>query len=151
MARRKISSNTFSAALRVASLVITMPLLISYCQAHVPSNRSNLPEIAVSIEQTSTRPTINVTVTNHNTRPFTILDWSPPFSIQPVSLGLIYVIPGGASESLFPQELFIEYGYPDSPEGLITISPGQSTEKEIVIEHPQVHLPDEFRTENTDA
>lgn len=98
-----------------------------------------IPGIDVSLKQTQTSPpTVTVKVTNTNSEPVTILQYASPLDGLALQLGLLSIVPDGASTPLEIPTLQVRRKWPPDAESLITIEPGQSQEQEIVLREPVV-------------
>ncbi|KAK2601990.1 hypothetical protein QQS21_004416 [Conoideocrella luteorostrata] len=133
-----------------ARILFSALVLVAILWAHHPStsqaevanfsdmaDRSIADPIAnleVSTKQTSSSPpAIQVSVTNRNAYPVTVLSYDSPLDSMALRLGLISITPEGSEKPLHLPELQVRRMWPPPSDALIEIAPGKSAAIDIII------------------
>lgn len=92
-----------------------------------------ITKLEVSLKQTSSSPaTIQVSVTNKNDYPVTVLSYDSPLDTMALKLGLVSITPAGASKALTLPKVAVRRMMPPPDDALIPIAAGESVTKDIV-------------------
>ncbi|KAI1305749.1 hypothetical protein F5Y03DRAFT_394934 [Xylaria venustula] len=104
------------------------------------AQESFLAYLQVNITQSTTSPhAITVSVTNtHPSFPVTILKWNSPLDPAALGLGLVRVIPAGATEPIHIDAIKISRIMPPKVESLVTLLPRHSVTGTVDLRSPIV-------------
>ncbi|PHH89734.1 hypothetical protein CDD83_5406 [Cordyceps sp. RAO-2017] len=100
-----------------------------------------LGNLAVTLKQTSSKPpTIQVTVTNKNKYPVTVLSYDSPLDQLALPLGLLSITPAGSTKPIDLPIIRVKRVWPPRDDSLIVIKPGASATSDIVLKDPPVPI-----------
>lgn len=82
---------------------------------------------------------ISVSITKmHSSTAVTILKWNSPLDAAVLGLGLVQVIPAGATEPIHINAIKIKRLMPPNADSLVTLLPGETASNTIDLDHPLV-------------
>ncbi|KAI0099277.1 hypothetical protein GGR51DRAFT_535493 [Nemania sp. FL0031] len=100
-----------------------------------------LSELKVSVRQTSSSPPkLTIGVTNTHSSPVTVFIWDSPLDPLAVQLGLLAFTPEGKEEPINLPTIQVRRLMPPGDDAYVTIEPGQTEEREVMLKRPMVPL-----------
>ncbi|KAI0401533.1 hypothetical protein F4802DRAFT_609369 [Xylaria palmicola] len=109
-------------------------------QARVDMSDSVLSALEVSVQQASSSPPkLKIGVTNRHSGPVTVFTWNSPLDPLAVQLGLLSFTPEGKDTVDIPT-IQLRRVMPPGDDAYVTIEPGQTEEREVLLKKPMVPL-----------
>ncbi|KAI1129857.1 hypothetical protein F5Y10DRAFT_237412 [Nemania abortiva] len=100
-----------------------------------------LSELKVSVRQTSSSPPkLTIGVTNTHSSPVTVFTWDSPLDPLAVQLGLLSFTPEGKDAPIDLPTIQVRRLMPPGDDAYVTIEPGQTEEREVLLKRPMVPL-----------
>ncbi|KAI1424804.1 hypothetical protein F5Y12DRAFT_423104 [Xylaria sp. FL1777] len=100
-----------------------------------------LSALEVSVRQaTSSSPKLTIGVTNTHSSPVTVFTWNSPLDPLAVQLGLLSFTPEGKDAPVDIPIIQVRRLMPPGDDAYVTIEPGQTEEREVVLRQPIVPL-----------
>ncbi|KAI0469339.1 hypothetical protein F4859DRAFT_516273 [Xylaria cf. heliscus] len=109
-------------------------------QARTDMSDQILSALKVSVQQASSEPPkLKISVTNTHSSPVTVFTWNSPLDPLAVQLGLLSFTPEGKEAVNIPT-IQVRRLMPPGDDAYITIEPGQTEEREVLLKRPMVPL-----------
>ncbi|KAI1754949.1 hypothetical protein F4782DRAFT_492126 [Xylaria castorea] len=109
-------------------------------QAHINMSDRVLSALKVSVQQASSSPPkLKIGVTNTHSSPVTVFTWNSPLDPLAVQLGLLSFTPEGKDTVDIPT-IQVRRLMPPGDDAYITIEPGKTEEREVLLKKPMVPL-----------
>ncbi|KAI0490583.1 hypothetical protein F4859DRAFT_12979 [Xylaria cf. heliscus] len=107
---------------------------------HRMRQQSFLSNLRLNVTQSSiAQPAISISITNtHSSIPVTILKWNSPVDPAALGLGLVHIIPAGATQPIHINAIKISRLMPPKADSLVTLLPGEITTNTIELRDPIV-------------
>ncbi|KAJ3570866.1 hypothetical protein NPX13_g5583 [Xylaria arbuscula] len=100
-----------------------------------------LSELKVSVRQASSSPPkLTIGVTNTHSSQVTIFTWDSPLDPLSVQLGLLSFTPEGQDSPVDIPTIQVRRLMPPKDDAYVTIEPGQTEEREVLLKKPMVPL-----------
>ncbi|KAI1173024.1 hypothetical protein F4777DRAFT_481303 [Nemania sp. FL0916] len=100
-----------------------------------------LSALKVSVQQTSSSPPkLTIGVTNSHSSPVTVFTWDSPLDSLAVQLGLLSFTPEGEDKPVEIPTIQVRRLMPPGDDAYVTIEPGQTKEREVLLKKPIVPL-----------
>lgn len=132
-------SRVLLGALILVALVLTyrsstrQPGIANFVKMTDRSAANPITKLEVSLKQISSSPAkIQVSVTNKNDYPVTVLSYDSPLDTMALKLGLVSITPAGTSKALSLPKVSVRRMMPPPDDALIPIAPGESVTNDIV-------------------
>lgn len=107
---------------------------------HTMAQPEFLTNLQVDISQSTVSPhALSVSVRNtHPSVPVTVLKWNSPLDPAALGLGLLEIVPAGASEPIQLRTIKISRLMPPKAESLVTLQPHESATNIVELREPSV-------------
>ncbi|KAI0814304.1 hypothetical protein GGR55DRAFT_631312 [Xylaria sp. FL0064] len=109
-----------------AGYTMIQPSFLKYLQLRITQSTVSLHTISVSVTNT------------HPSAPVTFLKWNSPLDPAALGLGLVRVIPAGATEPIHIEAIKISRLMPPKSDSLVTLQPGDSASSTVELRGPIV-------------
>ncbi|KAK5629286.1 hypothetical protein RRF57_005001 [Xylaria bambusicola] len=110
-------------------------------QERVDMSDQTLSELKVSVRQASSSPPkLTIGVTNTHSSPVTLFTWDSPLDPLAVQLGLLSFTPEGKDTPVDIPTIQVRRLMPPGDNAYVTIEPGQTEEREVLLKKPMVPL-----------
>ncbi|KAI1345456.1 hypothetical protein F5Y01DRAFT_57670 [Xylaria sp. FL0043] len=110
-------------------------------QARVDMSDQVLSALKVSVRQeSSSPPKLTIGVTNTHSSPVTVFTWNSPLDPLAVQLGLLSFTPEGKDTPVDIPTIQVRRIMPPGDDAYVTIEPGQTEEREVLLKRPMVPL-----------
>ncbi|KAI8634477.1 hypothetical protein F5Y19DRAFT_212722 [Xylariaceae sp. FL1651] len=125
----------------IGSSVDTNASPVTSQQAHIKMSNPVISALKVSVRQTSpSSPQLTVGVTNTHSSPTTVFTWNSPLDPLAVQLGLLFLTPEGSESPIDIPTIQVRRLMPPPDDAYVTIEPGQTEERELVLKKPVIPL-----------
>ncbi|TRX89843.1 hypothetical protein FHL15_009276 [Xylaria flabelliformis] len=109
-------------------------------QARINMSDQVLSALKVSVQQASSSPPkLKIGITNTHSSPITVFTWNSPLDPLAVQLGLLSFTPEGKDTVNIPT-IQVRRLMPPGDDAYVTIEPGQTEEREVLLKKPMVPL-----------
>ncbi|KAI0441041.1 hypothetical protein F4803DRAFT_524730 [Xylaria telfairii] len=109
-------------------------------ESRVDMSDQVLSALKVSVQQASSSPPkLKIGVTNTHSSPVTVFTWNSPLDPLAVQLGLLSFTPEGRDTVNIPT-IQVRRLMPPGDDAYVTIEPGQTEEREVLLKRPMVPL-----------
>ncbi|KAI0909354.1 hypothetical protein F4823DRAFT_428845 [Ustulina deusta] len=110
-------------------------------QERVDMSEQVLSALKVSVRQAaSSPPKLAISVTNTHSGPVTVFTWNSPLDPLAVQLGLLSFTPEGKDTPVDIPTIQVRRLMPPGDDAYVTIEPGQTEEREVLLKRPMVPL-----------
>ncbi|KAI1182544.1 hypothetical protein F5B17DRAFT_420008 [Nemania serpens] len=122
-------------------LVVFWNIWLPVKQARVNMSDAVLSALKVSVRQASSSPPkLTVSVTNTDSSPVTVFIWNSPLDPLALQLGLLSFTPEGKDSPIALPTIQVRRLMPPGDNAFVTIEPGQTEEREVLLKEPMVPL-----------
>ncbi|KAI1199336.1 hypothetical protein F5X97DRAFT_123697 [Nemania serpens] len=122
-------------------LVVFWNIWLPVKQARVNMSDAVLSALEVSVRQASSSPPkLTVSVANTHSSPVTVFIWNSPLDPLALQLGLLSFTPEGKDAPIDLPTIQVRRLMPPGDDAFVTIEPGQTEEREVLLKKPMVPL-----------
>lgn len=122
-------------------LVVFWNIWLPVKQARVNMSDAVLSALEVSVRQASSSPPkLTISVANTHSSPVTVFIWNSPLDPLALQLGLLSFTPEGKDSPIDLPTIQVRRLMPPGDDAFVTIEPGQTEEREVLLKEPMVPL-----------